>query len=194
MTPACCDRSPPTCSTAGATISTALKTSCAPTTSWCAAKPPGCWASPWPAWAAPRPNTGASFFPRPPAQKPFPDAAAVASAQRLERLAQGIGALEALIQQQPVPENDRMTQRYRQEAPTLKTLIHSMSSWWASATCCDPWSAEQGAPSILARCRIWRADWKPFEPPCKVAKPSCSTARGEETKLGSPGATLPAAG
>lgn len=64
------------------------------------------------------------FLPPPSRQKPFPDAAAVAAAQRLERLARGIGALEALIQQQPVPENDRMTQRYRQEAPTLKALIH----------------------------------------------------------------------
>jgi hypothetical protein len=65
------------------------------------------------------------FLPPPSRQKPFPDAAAVAAAQRLERLAGGIGALEALIQQQPVPENDRMTQRYRQEAPTLQALIHS---------------------------------------------------------------------
>ena len=64
------------------------------------------------------------FLPPPSRAKPFPDAAAVAAAQRLERLARGIGALEALIQQQPVPENDRMTQRYRQEAPTLKALIH----------------------------------------------------------------------
>jgi hypothetical protein len=64
------------------------------------------------------------FLPPPSRQKPFPDAAAVAAAQRLEGLGRGIGALEALIQQQPVPENDRMTQRYRQEAPTLRTLIH----------------------------------------------------------------------
>src|SRR5580700_8346059 len=63
------------------------------------------------------------FLPAPSRAKPFPDAAAVASAQRLERLARGIGALEATIQQQPVPENDRMTQRYRQEAPTLKALM-----------------------------------------------------------------------
>ena len=63
------------------------------------------------------------FLPPPSRQKPFPDAAAVASAQHLERLARGIGALEALIQQQPVPENDRMTQRYRLEAPTLQALI-----------------------------------------------------------------------
>ncbi len=64
------------------------------------------------------------FLPPPSRQKPFPDAAAVAAAQRLERLAQGIGALEGLIQQQPVPENDRVSQRYRQEAPTLQSLIH----------------------------------------------------------------------
>lgn len=63
------------------------------------------------------------FLPPPTRAKPFPDAESVASAQRLEKLARDIGALEAFIQQQPVPENDRMTQRYRKEAPTLKTLI-----------------------------------------------------------------------
>jgi hypothetical protein len=63
------------------------------------------------------------FLPPPSREKPCPDAEAVAAVQRLERLARGIGALEAAIQQQPVPENDRMTQRYRQEAPTLQTLI-----------------------------------------------------------------------
>ena len=64
------------------------------------------------------------FLPAPSRQKPFPDAEAMAAAGRLERLAGAIGALEALIQQQPVPENGRMTQRYRQESPTLKRLIH----------------------------------------------------------------------
>ena len=64
------------------------------------------------------------FLPPPSRQKPFPDAAAVAAAQHLERLGRAIGALELSIQQQPVPENDRMTQRYREEAPTLQTLIH----------------------------------------------------------------------
>ncbi|MGH9586092.1 MAG: hypothetical protein ACRD3F_04025 [Acidobacteriaceae bacterium] len=62
------------------------------------------------------------FLPAPSRAKPFPDAAAVAAAQKLERLARGIGALELFIHQQPVPENDRMTQRYRQEGATLKTL------------------------------------------------------------------------
>jgi hypothetical protein len=64
------------------------------------------------------------FLPPPSRQKPLPDAAAVAAVQRLERFCGAIGALEAIIQQQPVPENDRMTQRYRQEGPTLQTLIH----------------------------------------------------------------------
>ncbi len=64
------------------------------------------------------------FLPAPTRAKPFPDHAAIAAAQSLERLAKGIGALEGLIQHQPVPENDRVTQRFRQEAPTLKVLIH----------------------------------------------------------------------
>jgi hypothetical protein len=64
------------------------------------------------------------FLPPPSRQKPLPEAYAVAAAQRLERLAREIGALEGLIQQQSVPENDRMTQRYRQEAPALKALIN----------------------------------------------------------------------
>jgi hypothetical protein len=63
------------------------------------------------------------FLPAPTRAKPFPDAAAVESAQKLERLARAIGALEATIQHQPVPENDRMTQRYRREAPTLEALM-----------------------------------------------------------------------
>jgi hypothetical protein len=63
------------------------------------------------------------FLPPPSRAKPFPDAAAVADAQRLEKLAREIGAVEALLQQQPVPANDRMTQRYRDEAPTLQKLL-----------------------------------------------------------------------
>ena len=63
------------------------------------------------------------FLPPPSRAKPFPDAAAVGSAQKLERLALEIGAVEGAIQQLPVPENDRMTQRFRQEAATLKVLI-----------------------------------------------------------------------
>lgn len=63
------------------------------------------------------------FLPPPTRAKPFPDPAAIADAQRLEELARSIGAVEAAIHSQPVPANDRMTQRYREEAPTLENLL-----------------------------------------------------------------------
>jgi hypothetical protein len=63
------------------------------------------------------------FLPAPTRAKPFPDAAAIEAAQKLERLAGALGALEAAILHQPAPENDRMTQRYRNEAQTLQVLM-----------------------------------------------------------------------
>jgi hypothetical protein len=63
------------------------------------------------------------FLPAPTRAKPFPDAAAVASAQKLEKLHREMIALEQFLHQLPAPENDRMTQRYRLEAPTLAKLI-----------------------------------------------------------------------
>jgi hypothetical protein len=57
-------------------------------------------------------------------EKPFPDPDVVANAQAFERLGRDIGGLEGLIRHQPVPENDRMTQRYRQEAQTLAALAN----------------------------------------------------------------------
>jgi len=53
---------------------------------------------------------------------PFPDAQAVEGAQALERLGKAIGELVGRLHAQPVPENDRMTQRHRQEAETLAAL------------------------------------------------------------------------
>ena len=67
-------------------------------------------------------NYRREFLPPPSREKPRPDAQAVAGAQALERLSKAIGALQGLITAQPVPENDRMTQRYRQEAETLAKL------------------------------------------------------------------------
>jgi hypothetical protein len=61
-------------------------------------------------------------IPPPTRAAPTPDVAAVAGAQALERLARDVGGLEARIRNAPVPENDRMTQRYRQEAATLAAL------------------------------------------------------------------------
>lgn len=63
------------------------------------------------------------FLPPPSRQKPFPDPDAIAAVQRLEKFGRAIGALEASIQQQPVPANDRMSQRYRQERETLQALM-----------------------------------------------------------------------
>jgi hypothetical protein len=63
------------------------------------------------------------FFGTPTREKPFPNSSVTAAAQQLERLAASIGTIGGRLQSQPVPENDRMTQRYRQEADTLKALI-----------------------------------------------------------------------
>jgi hypothetical protein len=63
-----------------------------------------------------------THLPPPSRAKPLPDPDAVAAAQSLEALSTGIGQLEATIRTLPAPENDRMTQRYRQEAPTLMAL------------------------------------------------------------------------
>ncbi len=62
-------------------------------------------------------------LPPPSREKPRPDPAALAGAQLLERQSRAIGAAEAQIRAQPVPENDRMTQRYRAEAATLARLV-----------------------------------------------------------------------
>jgi len=62
-------------------------------------------------------------LPPPSREKPRPDPSALAGAQVLERLSAAIGALEGQIRAQPVPENDRMTQRYRCEGPTLQRLL-----------------------------------------------------------------------
>lgn len=56
-------------------------------------------------------------------EKPRPDPAAVAGAQALERLSRAIGDVQGTVLALPVPENDRMTQRYRQEAATLAQLV-----------------------------------------------------------------------
>jgi hypothetical protein len=62
------------------------------------------------------------FLPPPSREKPRHDAAAVSGAQALERLSKAIGAIQGQISTQPVPENDRMMQRYRHEAATLQNL------------------------------------------------------------------------
>jgi hypothetical protein len=62
------------------------------------------------------------YLPPPSRARPLPDPAAVVAAQSLETLSSSIGQLEGIIRALPVPENDRMTQRFRQEAETLVAL------------------------------------------------------------------------
>ncbi len=62
-------------------------------------------------------------LPPPTREKPFPDARAIEGAQDLERLGRDISAVKGRISAMPVPENDRMTQRYREEAATLAALV-----------------------------------------------------------------------
>lgn len=63
-----------------------------------------------------------THLPPPSRAKPRPDAAAVAAAQTLERMSHDIGVLEGRVRAQPVPETDRMSQWYRDEAETLLRL------------------------------------------------------------------------
>jgi hypothetical protein len=65
------------------------------------------------------------FLPPLSREQPRHDPAAVSGSQAIERLSRAIGALAGQIAAQPVPENDRMTQRHRQEAGTLQNLIAS---------------------------------------------------------------------
>ncbi len=54
--------------------------------------------------------------------QPFPDAAVVATAKTLERLARDTSALTARVTAAPAPPADRMTDRFRDEAETLTYL------------------------------------------------------------------------
>ena len=54
--------------------------------------------------------------------KPFPDPQVVENARALERLAGEIGAVEGQVRSQPAPENDRMSEFYRNERDTLLRL------------------------------------------------------------------------
>ena len=115
------------------------------------------------------------FLPAPSRAKPFPDAEAVATAQKLERLAREIGAIEGAIHQQPVPENDRMTQRYRQEAPRFKSSSNRTSSSSVSASYYEPSSPDTTAPQSSAACPTLRSASKPSAPHSTIAKLSSTS-------------------
>jgi hypothetical protein len=62
------------------------------------------------------------FLPPPSREHPRPHPDALENAHVLEALSAAIGDLEGTIRSLPVPESDRMTQRYRHEAGTLMEL------------------------------------------------------------------------
>jgi hypothetical protein len=64
-----------------------------------------------------------THLPPPTREKPRPDPAALDGAQKLEAMSREFGALEGQIRAHPVPEEDRMTNRYRREAETLQALL-----------------------------------------------------------------------
>lgn len=77
-------------------------------------------------------------IPAPTRAVPFPPPEILADARRLEALSRAIGGVEGQVRHAPVPENDRMTQRYRQEAATLVALAeHDKLLVGQAATLCE---------------------------------------------------------
>ena len=58
-------------------------------------------------------------------EHPRPDATALREARILESLVAQVGAIASRIRSLPVPENDRIAQRHRQEADTLARLLQA---------------------------------------------------------------------
>jgi len=62
-------------------------------------------------------------LPPPTREQPFPDSAAVANVQALQRVQRDIEDLETTLRTAPVPEMDRIHQRHRDERETIETLV-----------------------------------------------------------------------
>ncbi|MBD8873208.1 hypothetical protein [Rhodanobacter sp. DHB23] len=98
-------------------------------------------------------------LPAPTREHPFPDAAAVATAQGLQRAQQGIESLETKVRTAPVPEMDRVMQRHVNERDALERLaavdgdlvLAAKSALDAVAGLPDPATATAGVAAILAQ-------------------------------------------
>ena len=73
------------------------------------------------------------------------------AAQRLEAVSREIGALEGQVRAQPVPEADRMTDRYRHEAQTLHDLLHCDLALVGRAEALRAMLAEADGAAMLER-------------------------------------------
>ncbi len=62
-------------------------------------------------------------LPPPSRQFPVPDATAVQAAKSMESIQKQVEAFESLVRTAPVPENDRVWQRHRNETDTLAKLL-----------------------------------------------------------------------
>ena len=65
------------------------------------------------------------FLPPPSRAQPRPDPKALRGAQTLEALGRELDALEGQIRSLPAPESDRMSERFRTEAVTLRRLAEA---------------------------------------------------------------------
>ena len=65
------------------------------------------------------------FLPPPSRARPRPEAQALRGAQTLEAIGRELGALEGQIRSLPAPESDRMTERFRKQAATLRRLAEA---------------------------------------------------------------------
>lgn len=98
-------------------------------------------------------------LPAPTREHPFPDAAAVATAQALQHAQQGVETLETKVRTAPVPEMDRVTQRHVNESDALERLaavdgelvMAAKSALDAMAGLRDPATAVNEASAILSQ-------------------------------------------
>lgn len=98
-------------------------------------------------------------LPAPTRERPFPDPAAIATAQGLQRVQQSLESLETKIRAAPVPEMDRVMQRHVGERDALehlaavdgKLVMAAQSAFDASTALLDPVTAAEGLYAILAR-------------------------------------------
>jgi hypothetical protein len=89
-------------------------------------------------------------IPAPSRANPFPPAEILADAKRLEALGKAIGGVEGQVRHAPVPENDRMTQRYREEGATLLALVEKDKILVGQAETLRALVADKPADAILA--------------------------------------------
>ncbi len=96
-------------------------------------------------------------LPPPSRAKPRPDPTALLGAQTLEALGRELGALEGSVRALPVPEADRMTQRFHREAVTLARLAECDEAMVGHAEYVRSLLATLPAPAMLASAEEIRA-------------------------------------